>query len=122
MDAHAGNCTHGSLNYLGTITVSCSCGTDDVVDAKPVAQTDDGAKVAWVLNTVECQCQFIGRGREWRVFWDIEHGKHILWSLQETCLLHLFASNLEAFLSKRMGIVVLLPPLGGSYEPVATHC
>ena len=122
MYAHARNGTHRSLYHLGTETVG-SCGrADDVVDAKPVAKADDSAEIAWVLDAVESQGQRVGSRDERRGLWDIEHRQHILGSLHETDLLHLVARHHETLLGEGVGIVVLLPPLGSSHQPVTAHC
>ena len=52
-NVHARNAAHRGLYHFGVPSIDSIFGTDDVGDAKPVGNADDGAQVARILDAIE---------------------------------------------------------------------
>lgn len=59
VDADASESTHSGLCGLGIVDVGGVRRTEDVTNAKPIGQPNDGTQIARVLYTIECQSEFL---------------------------------------------------------------
>ena len=105
VDTHACYGSHRGLHGLGTVGIDGAGGADDVLDAEPVGNADDGAQVAGVLHVVEGEAEFaFGNAGGELAGGELEEGQHLLWGLEEAGLAQFVGGDGNDFGSLGMGV------------------
>lgn len=83
MHFHPGNSTHSGLYGLRVIYIYRILRADNMFDAKPVGQTDNGTQISGILHIVQCKAKRLADCfRIQSILWLFENGKYLLGSFQ----------------------------------------
>lgn len=117
VNANASDGSHGGLHSLGRIAVCRAGRADDLPDAKPVTESDDGADIARILHIVqgerERRAQPIGVKC---VCGSVKCGDDLLRCGQQTYALHLASRDAKTLLGASLCLRMGLKPFGSGYK------
>ena len=111
---HTSHTAHSGLDDLRIIHIRRITTAEDTRDAEPISNTDNGAKVAGVLHSIESKIQLLVIYNMLTATTNREHGKHLLRMLKEADLAQLiFRNDHITFLHPHRRIPVI-PLLSGN--------